>query len=463
MMSNFQVSFVLLMLSLAPTLRAQTEDAAAAQNVAVESSPAPAASAATGHVDAALADQPQKNASATATHAQADAASVDARVEAASTTTAHQAQDADAVASEARDDIEAQAADDEEEEVLDFDAEEQAEEQRSNSLVGMAAGAAQAVKEHTSLKLIVDLLADYQVGATSWDFHPNHVLVLAEAQVMDSLLFTVHISDNPLYYEAAWSPIPQLTLRAGKIFVPFGSNDFHHLIGGRVDEASQFLPEIWTDYGFAAGGTLYDGDYLSADGEFYVVNGFQGVDDPLIGAAQGADNNLFKGLGGRLKLTAMSHYKLTASLYYDRWDADMNNALVFYSLAMELSPGFLPWDFANLKRLRLRGEWSRGEIQLSDGNYQQGLLKHAYARAGFYTEGQIPVTRMIALRLRGGLLNPDNTVQDAGDQWMVEPAIIVGFRKVSVILAYQALIPVYGAYDPTLPGDHIYAKFFLMF
>ena len=355
------------------------------------------------------------------------------------------------------------AADDEEEEVVDFAAEEQLEEQQSQDLIGAVAGAAAAVHEQTALKLIVDLVADYRVGSTTWQFHPNHVLVLAEAQVMENLLFTVHISDDPLYFEAAWSPTPRLTLRAGRIFIPFGSNNFHHIIGGRVDEMSQFLPELWTDYGFAMNYQLYDGDYVSADYDLYMVNGFQGTDQPLLGASQASDNNLAKGYGGRMKLTLLSHYKITGSFYHDVWNAQESNNLLFYSVALELSPGFLPFDFANLKRLRLRGEWARGEIKLSQDNYQTGLLPHfAYARAGFYTEAQIPITHMVAARLRTGLINPNNTVKDAGDLMIVEPAIIIGFRSVSVILAYQAAIPVYGAYQPDSPGDLIYAKFFLM-
>lgn len=414
--------------------------------------------------DASAAQMSEAAGSATASHIASENLPSAQGTEAASESADSPASEVDMAADSAAEEVESAAANDEEEEVLDFGAEEQLEEQQSQALIGAVAGVASAVKENTSLKLIVDLLADYQVGSTSWQFHPNHVLVLAEAQVMKTLLFTVHISDDPLYYEAAWSPTPHLTLRAGRIFIPFGTNDFHHIIGGRVDEASQFLPEIWTDYGVAASYQLYDGDYASADYELYLVNGFQGTDEPLLGASQPSDNNFSKGYGGRLKLTVLSHYKLTASLYHDVWNAQETNNLVFYSLGLELSPGFLPFDFANLKRLRIRGEWSRGEIKLSDNNYQTGLLPHyAYARTGFYTEAQIPVTRMIAARLRTGLINPNNTVQDAGDLIVVEPAVIVGFRKVSVSLAYQALIPVYGSYQPDFPGDHIYAKFFLMF
>lgn len=355
------------------------------------------------------------------------------------------------------------ALDDSEEEPVDFAIEEAAEEQRTQNLLAGLGAAAGAVKEKTAFKLFVDLLLDYPVGGTSWTFHPNHVLVLAEAQVMDNLLFTVHISDDPLYFEAAWSPTPHLTLKAGRLFVPFGSNNFHHIIGGRVDAQSQFLPEIWTDYGIAMQYQLYDGDYASADYELYLVNGFQGIDEPLLGASQATDNNFAKGYGARLTLNLLSHYKIIGSLYHDVWNAAETNNLVFYSLAAELSPGFLPIAFANLNRLRLRGEWARGEIKLSQDNFQRGLLQYAYARAGFYGEGQLPITRMIAARLRGGLVNPNNTVTDAGDLWVLEPAIIIGFRQVSVLLAYQATIPVVGGYSATEPADQIYAKFFLQF
>ena len=98
-------------------------------------------------------------------------------------------------------------------------------------------------RQDKRISLIFDLLVDYRVGSGKFDFRPNHTFVLVQAQVTDTVTFIGHTSDNPLFFEMSWQILPELTLKAGKLLVLFGSNEYHHLIGGRVDEFSDFLPE----------------------------------------------------------------------------------------------------------------------------------------------------------------------------------------------------------------------------
>ncbi|MFH1809277.1 MAG: hypothetical protein ABIJ09_11070 [Pseudomonadota bacterium] len=348
-----------------------------------------------------------------------------------------------------------------EEEVLDFAAEEAAADQKTAQILQAVAGAAGALSQRTGFKLYADLLVDYGVGQESFEFRPNHIVVILQMQILDNLLFATHISDDPVFFELNWMITPRLTLKAGKLFIPFGTNEFHHIVGGRVDELSQFLPETWSDYGVGLSYQLLDTDWFSADYDLYLVNGFQGEDRPLIGAATTSDNNMAKGYGARLKLTVLNRVLVTGSLYHDVWSRDQRNNLLFYSVGLELRPGLIPLPVVD--RLRLRGEWARGEFKLPQRNYQQGVLRHAYARAGFYGEALLPLWEWVGVRLRGGRINPDNTVTDDGDLWVLEPAVILGKGKVTVLLAYQALLQDGRAYSPTEPADIVYGKFFIQF
>ena len=351
---------------------------------------------------------------------------------------------------------------DQEEELVDFETEESESEQDVARMLGAAGKALGSVGGGPQgFKLFVDMLLDYGVGEEKFEFRPNHVIAILQMTVLDNYLFAMHLSDDPVFFELNWTLSSRLTLKVGKLFIPFGTNEFHHIIGGRVDELSHFLPETWSDYGLGLSYVLIDTDWLSADYDLYMVNGFQGDDRPLVSAGFTSDNNMGKGLGARLKLIFFNNFVVTGSLYHDVWDAEDRYNLLFYALGLELRPGAIPLPV--LDKLRLRGEWSRGEFRLPARNYQQGILRHAYARAGFYGEAQYPLMRALSVRLRAGQLNPDNTVTDDGDLYIAEPAVIVGSPKLMVLLAYQATIPVGRPYAPDEPADIIYAKFFLRY
>lgn len=365
------------------------------------------------------------------------------------------------------------------EEPVDFDEEEEKEDQRSKAIrAGAGASAAGPVQESSSgLKLFVDFLAEADLPKKNLVFRPNHTYVFVVAQVSEEISFIIHVDTNPVFFELQYEAMPGLSFKVGKIWVPFGTNEFHHLIGGRVDSQSFFLPETWSDYGVAMNWNAVDTDWLNIESTFYAVNGSQGNDAvdaatqvvPTVGAgAAASDNNYSKGLGGRAKFTLFNSYVVTPSVYYDVWDPENKYKLLFYSLGIEARRGFIP--FPIFDKLRLRGEYGRGEIELPFRNLQtDGVLGltggFAVARVGFYGEASYTLIDTLTVRLRGGRINGDNTVTDKADLWEVEPALLwtVAKGKVQITVAYQFLLPEDFVYDPLVPGDVAYAKVFLQF
>lgn len=312
-------------------------------------------------------------------------------------------------------------------------------------------------------KLIVDLLLRWQIGTQQASFYPNHTLVILMLNVTEKVSLQLNIAPDPAFFELAFALTPTFTIRAGKILVPFGTNNFHHIIGGRVDQQSQFLPETWGDYGIAVNHLLIDSRYLSLEYDAYVVNGFGGTNAPIISAGTVNDNNFGKGLGGRVIATLPKGIRLIGSVYHSLWNVDNNRGALFYAAGASIPVGAI--DLPLLNRVGLRGEWSRGELQTLDDldNIQQGITKFAYAKAGFFGELTIRIHDMVALRIRTGFLNPDNTVTNVDDVAVLEPALIIGSPKLSFIAAYQFTKASDRAYLPTMPFDVAYAKVFLQY
>ena len=367
------------------------------------------------------------------------------------------------------------------EEAVDFDEEEEKEDLRSKQIrahAGSSDGAAGPVQETSSgLKLFVDFLAEANLPKKNLVFRPNHTYVFVVAQVSEEISFIIHIDTNPVFWELQYELLPGLSFKVGKIWVPFGTNEFHHIIGGRVDQQSFFLPETWSDYGVAVNWVPLDTDWVNVDTTFYAVNGSQGnvganaagQEVPTVGAgAAASDNNYSKGLGGRAKFTLFNDYVVTPSVYFDVWDPDNKYRLLFYSLGFEARRGFLP--VPGLDRLRLRGEYGRGEIELPFRNLQtDGLIGatggFAIARVGFYGEATYTLVDTLSVRLRAGRINGDNTVTNNADLWMIEPGLLwtIAHGKVQLTAAYQFLLPEDFSYNPLVPGDVAYAKVFLQF
>jgi hypothetical protein len=312
-------------------------------------------------------------------------------------------------------------------------------------------------------KLILDLLLLHTFGTKQLSFYPNHTLAILMLNVTETISVQVHIAPDPAFYELAFAVTPKILLKAGKILVPFGTNNFHHIIGGRVDQQSRFLPETWGDYGVAINHLLIDTRYVSVEYDAYVVNGLAGATAPVIGVGTITDNNFAKGLGARVVVGLPKGIRLIGSVYHSLWNVENNRGVLFYSAGAAMPVGAI--NLPVLNRIGLRGEWSRGELQYPnwEDNVQRGLTPHAVAKAGFYGELTVRLFDVLALRVRGGRMNPNNTVGDDEDVELLEPAIVIGSPKLSFLAAWQFTKRPNRRYSPTLPADVVYAKVFLQY
>ncbi len=355
-----------------------------------------------------------------------------------------------------------------EEEVTDFDAEEKKMDERiggpnmppAQEAAGPP-GRNGASASTVGYKLIVDLLLWHTFGTKQISFFPNHTLAILMLQVSERVSLQLHIAPDPAFYELAFVVTPTFLVKVGKMLVPFGTSNFHHLIGGRVDQQSQFLPETWGDYGIGVNHLVVDTRYVSVEYDAYVVNGFGGTDAPLIGNGTVTDNNFGKGLGARVIVGLPKGIRLIGSVFHSLWDVNNSKSALYYAAGASMPVGAI--NLPVLNRIGLRGEWARGELQYPDDNIQRGLTPHAVAKAGWYTELTVRLFDIAALRLRAGRINPNNTVTDDSDVELLETALVIGSPKLAFIGAWQATKNPNKRYSPTGPPDVLYAKVFLQY
>ena len=201
-----------------------------------------------------------------------------------------------------------------------------------------------------------------------------------------------------LYYELDYQASKKLTLRAGKIFIPFddvSSQSPHFLFGGRVgiarlspDRATTFLPQVWADYGVGARYLFKDTTQLSLLGDLYIVNGFgQGGQDPLNplngvypntttvqGASNivgGGDSHAAKAVGGRLHALIANTLGLGVSAYTGQYSSDDTPP----------SEGIFIFGFDSQLRITPTTEGRFGFASMSIG-----VPNDSFTRGGYYFE-----------------------------------------------------------------------------
>lgn len=298
-------------------------------------------------------------------------------------------------------------------------------------------------------KLFFDLLLQYEFKTKKFGFTSDHAYIMLEVPIVDWLNFRTDVSPSPKFYEIIFSSGNTLELRVGKILIPFGQNDFHHLIGGRVDKESLFLPVIWADYGLAFKHLVYEGDTIGIDYSLWVVNGFsQGTDIegqpyPSKQAGSLSDNNAMKGVGIRPVLRIGTTFTLGTSWYLDAWDDDDGQFMLIYGADVEFGYGFIPVPV--LRNLRIRGEVARGEVDLPQKNWMQGIRGYyGSRREGFNLEFSYRIVPWLSVRYRLGYLDPDyrkpdpdHRYNDVNDLIIHEPGIIARFGPLQWSLLLQ--------------------------
>jgi hypothetical protein len=190
----------------------------------------------------------------------------------------------------------------------------------------------------------------------NFTFDNYHSFLFFEIIPTPTVMFTFDVNPTaPKFYELDWQASKKLTLRVGKIFIPFddiSSQSPHNIFGGRVGisrlsldpSGATFLPDVWADLGVGLKYVFMDTSAFYLEGHLYVVDGVQdGGTDPNIGTnpgqdpvgtpypnfsqnglvtGTGADNNRDKSIGARLHTLIDSRLGIGASVYTGRWTAD---------------------------------------------------------------------------------------------------------------------------------------------
>ena len=209
-----------------------------------------------------------------------------------------------------------------------------------------------------------------------FSFNQNHFQVMGKVSYKDFVSVFFDIANPYNFFEVQFNILTNIRIKFGKIFVPFGEYDFHHIYGGRMDDQNSFLPKFWCDYGISVNFSLFDFSKM----DLYMVNGFPvsgGV--PVITTPNGRDNNLSKALGMKWRFDPYSWLFCSASLYYDIFSTyDYYTDFTFFYGA---DIGFKR-DIFSLKAGILIGEMS-----IPDKGFTTSLIfNDTYNRYGYYIE-----------------------------------------------------------------------------
>ena len=300
-------------------------------------------------------------------------------------------------------------------------------------------------------KLFFDFITEYEFETKNFQFTRDHAHVMLELTAADWLTFRGDIAFEPEFYEVVFQIKSVAEFRVGKVLVPFGQNEFHHLIGGRVDKESLFLPTVWGEYGFAFKHFVFDGDVVAFDYALWVINGFKettganGNPEPSRSDGGFTDNNKMKGVGLRPALHIGRSVTLGTSWYFDAWDSKSENYMLIYGVDLELGYDLIPVPV--LRNLRIRAEAAWADIRMPTGrNPYHGIFagelngilpNYGIRRSGYNIEVSYRILNWLFFRYREGLLNDDSRITNKNDLLIHEPGILAIFGPVQLSLMGQ--------------------------
>ncbi|MCP4746281.1 MAG: porin [Desulfobacteraceae bacterium] len=280
------------------------------------------------------------------------------------------------------------------------------------------------LKQKFNLKLYLDFMYEQSIGDSENSstqrevdeptFSSNHSYLLLNASPSDKLRVGFDIQFRH-YYEIEYFPIPSLSFKVGKIYLPFGDFKYHPIYGGKVYSLDNDLfPNWFTDYGIAFGHKLLDTDSFSLNYDFFTSNGFQrGSDGDVnmntIGFSN--DNNSDKAYGGRIKATFWGNYNVTASGMTDRFSNDGQASLTLWAADFSTNSGIFRLPFFNRINLRLGYIDKHIENEAVSDSFLQD-----YDGFGSHLELSIKAANWLKLSFRAGEVDPNDKVQDIMDQ-----------------------------------------------
>lgn len=265
-------------------------------------------------------------------------------------------------------------------------------------------------------------------GGSGFTFDNFHSFVLLDVNPNEDLSFSTIIETTPHYYEIDYKLAKSVTLRLGKIWIPFDDLSPHNIFGGmtnisRIWVGEAFLPDLFTDLGVGLTWKMFDSSGFTLKTDAYVVNGFQsGGADPVTANSlypnfatlpTGADNNRDKAYGGRAHALIGQFLGLGISGYTGRWtnQGDVNRKLTMLGFDTQLR-------FGNFS--------ARAGAASMNVNLPATSPNSNYKRGGLYGEiGQrFGGADQWQFLVRGGNLNGDDRIVDRNDKQVVGAKLI---------------------------------------
>jgi hypothetical protein len=277
-------------------------------------------------------------------------------------------------------------------------------------------------------KVLFDLLLHNRPGISPLTFDNYHNVILVDYLPTDSMRFSFEFNPgNPRYYELEVKTSPSLSLRLGRIAIPFDDMNPHNLYGGFVGtskmvdqgnpDTAQFLPDIFADLGVGLRYKWIDDVNMNATSDLYVVNGFQssgtdptgsGVLYPNFGSIPALDNNDDKAVGFRTHFWWQNTIGFGFSGYQCRYTPSSDASKRLFLVGVD---GQLRFP---LTRSTLKAGYLYGRVNLPDSSPQDH-----YLRGGMYADYEQKIYGGWFLGGRFGMLNSDDRIEDVNDVTMV--------------------------------------------
>lgn len=239
-----------------------------------------------------------------------------------------------------------------------------------------------------------------------------HKFLFLKVTPTDKLTLDAEVLDLS-YYEMAYAVSPKVSIRAGKIWVPFGATPFHHYYGASQGDPFDglLLPNVWSEFGASISGDLYAGSWLNISGDAYSIRGFESDLGDVVDFTTGGSDNTFA-VGGRTRIGIGSRISIWGSVLYNQFGANDEGQILLWGGDVLLDYGLLDVPF--LKDLRFRAAFARADIQ-DELLVDPGANSESwYFRYGDYAEVSYRGLGFVTPRVRyGTIIDFDDAVSNA--------------------------------------------------
>lgn len=278
-----------------------------------------------------------------------------------------------------------------------------------------------------NFKFYFDLWLAVQPGVSPLSFEKQHSLVLVEYIPSPNIEFGFEVREDPRYYELDYHMTKNLTIRAGRIWIPFDDMNPHSRFGGRfnvsrflISGESAFLPTLWTDLGVGLQYKWINTSRLFVESHLYVTNGFgDGGSDPTgenapypdFSTSVSQDNNTDKAIGARLHAKFFNKWGVGGSVYTSRFTDNEVEAGRILAFGADSQIHF-------------------GNFSVAVGYVAMNVTlpnpstTHEFIRGGAYGEIHIPYHRQWKMILRAGMSQNDNRRVDVSDKTILGAALV---------------------------------------